>query len=83
MNIFLSNAIFIDQKLEYHEMETFQVYARMIRQIHLPKDVSFYVFLISFEQDPITTSLCNVLNNSKKRQVVNNGQGSQKGFRAL
>ncbi|XP_063708092.1 U7 snRNA-associated Sm-like protein LSm10 [Culicoides brevitarsis] len=39
MNIFLSNAIFIDQRLEYHEMETFQVYARMIRQIHLPKDL--------------------------------------------
>lgn len=42
MNIFLSNAVFIDQKLEYHQMETFHVCARMIRQIHIPDNVSVH-----------------------------------------
>lgn len=40
MNLTLENAIFIDQKGEYHEMENFATFSRQIRYIHIPEDVS-------------------------------------------
>lgn len=45
MNITLENAIFIDQRGEYHEVENFMAQTRTIRYIHIPEEVN-NLFLI-------------------------------------